>query len=97
MIAEYNMREDRKEKMLEGIGKSSMSASKIYKTLEVKEKGANTEGMKKLFTSEGFDETKMEPGLYGDVVVSKSARLEAAAATETDEASSKTAESLKGV
>ena len=53
--------------------------------------------MKKLFTSEGFDEMKMEAGLYGDVVVSRSERSETAAAVEKEKASAKTAEPLKGM
>ena len=91
------MREDRKVKMLEGFTGKTMSASKIYEKLEVKEKEGNTEGMKKLFTSEGFDEMKMEAGLYGDVVVSRSERSETAAAVEKEKASAKTAEPLKGM
>ena len=89
------MREDRRAKMVEGLTGRTMSASKIYERLEVKEKEGNTEGMKKLFTSEGFDEMKMEAGLYGDVVVSKSERSETAAAIEKEKASIKTAEPLK--
>ena len=97
LVAEYQMREDRKVKMLEGFTGKTMSASKIYEKLEVKEKEGNTEGMKKLFTSEGFDEMKMEAGLYGDVVVSRSERSETAAAVEKEKASAKIAEPLKGM
>ena len=90
-VAEEQMREERKTEMMRGFLGKGVSASRVYETMGAREKRANTEGMKKLFTSEGFDGTKMEAGLYGDVVVSKSERLKTAAAIETEKASAKTA------
>ena len=79
-IAELSARADRKEKMLNSFSSLSIPASAIYREREIKDKEANTEGMRRLFTSKGFDEKKVNPGLYGDVIVSRSERLEAAAA-----------------
>lgn len=100
LVAEYEMKADRKAKLMEGLVVRTMPASTIYEKLGDKEKASNTVGMKKLFTSEGFDGKKMVPGLYGDVVVSKSERLEAleaSAATGAEKDSAKTTEPLKGM
>ena len=81
------MMDERRAKFMEGIASAStVSASGTYEKEAAKEKLGNTEGMKRLFTSEGFDETKMKSGLYGDVVVSKSERLETVAPTEKEKA-----------
>ena len=87
LIAERQMMDERRAKFMEGIASAStVSASRTYEKEAAKEKLGNTEGMKKLFTSEGFDETKMKSGLYGDVVVSKSERLETVAPTGKEKA-----------
>ena len=86
LIAERQMMDERRAQFMEGIASAKVSASRTYEKAAAKEKLGNTEGMKKLFTSEGFDETKMKSGLYGDVVVSKSERLETAAPTEKEKA-----------
>ena len=77
-IAELSARADRREKFLNTFASLNIPSSATYREREIKDKEANTEGMRRLFSSEGFDE-KVKPGLYGDVIVSRSEELEAAA------------------